>query len=288
MTIGEVSRLLGVPVPTLRSWHLRYGVGMPDRTPGGHRRYGEPQVQALRAMNAAVARGIAPSAAAQTLRASGPDSSPAVSLLLRALDRASACDQSELLAVLDEAERKYGTEQAIDAVLVPVVREIGLRWELGAVDVGVEHLATSAVRRWIGRRVAATGAQPGAAPVLLAAAPGNEHTVALEAFGLLLDRRGWPLCQLGANTPVSSLLFAARSVGAQAVVVTAHQVSRSRGAIEALVRLHSELEARLYFAGAAFDNPRRRRGVPGTYLGMQLTTAAAHVDADLRQAQNVP
>lgn len=284
MTIGEVSRLLGIPVPTLRSWHLRYGVGVPDRTTGGHRRYGEPQVQALRAMNVAVARGVAPRDAAHTLRALVREPSPAVSLMLRALDRASACDQAGLLATLDEAEKRYGTEQAVDAVLIPVFREIGLRWESGAVDVGVEHLATSAVRRWIARRLGTTPAQSLAAPVLLAAAPGNEHTVALEAFGLLLDRRGRPVCLLGANTPTSSILVAARSVVAGAVVVTAHQLSRSRGAIETLFRLSDELDAKLYFAGAAFDNPRRRRGIPGTYLGVALPEAAEQVEADLRLA----
>ncbi|HEX8099799.1 MAG TPA: MerR family transcriptional regulator [Actinomycetota bacterium] len=47
-SIGEVSALLGIPVPTLRSWERRYGAPRPARTEGGHRRYTEAEVEQLR------------------------------------------------------------------------------------------------------------------------------------------------------------------------------------------------------------------------------------------------
>jgi DNA-binding transcriptional MerR regulator len=282
MTIGQVSRLLGVPVPTLRSWELRYGVGAGDRTPGGHRRYSETQVQVLRALNAAVARGLAPSTAAQALRGPESDAEPPVDLLVQMLDRAASAQQDDLTTLLDESESRLGLERTVDQVLVPALREIGLRWELGLVDVGVEHLATAAVRRWIARRQGTLGARP-AAPVLLAAAPGNEHTIALEAFGLLLTSRGSPTVQLGANSPVQAILSAARTTRAAAVVVTAHQVSRRRAAIAALDCLQREYLAPLYFAGAAFDSPGHRRGVPGSYLGTNLPQAVQQLEADVRR-----
>lgn len=282
MTIGQVSQLLGVPVPTLRSWQLRYGVGMPDRTPGGHRRYAEPHVQALRAFNAAVMHGIAPSAAAQALGKAPSDGQPSFSLpLLLLLDRVFAGDQRGMTVALDEAEAQLGTEQSVHSVLVPAMLEVGLREELGVVDSDVERRAIEAIRRWVARRTGTAACRPGAASVLLAVAPGSQHTLALETFGMLLERRGWPTCQLGANTPVSAMLSAARTIGAQAAVVIAHQVSRSRPAIEALQCLRSELGIRLYFAGPAFDSPRRRRDVPGTYLGTVLPDAVERVEADL-------
>lgn len=39
ITIGELSRILGVSTATLRSWELRYGWPEPMRTRGSHRRY---------------------------------------------------------------------------------------------------------------------------------------------------------------------------------------------------------------------------------------------------------
>ena len=38
MTIAQVSALLGIPVPTIRSWERRYGFPTPSRTRGRHRR----------------------------------------------------------------------------------------------------------------------------------------------------------------------------------------------------------------------------------------------------------
>jgi len=40
--------MLGVSVPTLRSWERRYGWPVPLRTTGGHRRYSSEQVADLR------------------------------------------------------------------------------------------------------------------------------------------------------------------------------------------------------------------------------------------------
>ena len=145
LTIGQVSELLGVPVPTLRSWHERYGVGAPPRTAGGHRRYRPDQVEVLRSLSTAVARGIAPRSAAQALREPRRDPElPAT--LVRLLDRILACDQPGIAAVLDEQEQAVGVDSTVDRLLLPALQEVGRRWELGLVDVGVEHLATAAVR----------------------------------------------------------------------------------------------------------------------------------------------
>jgi CheY-like chemotaxis protein len=47
-SIGAVSRMLGIPTATLRTWQDRYGVVVPERSAGGHRLYTRPQVEQLR------------------------------------------------------------------------------------------------------------------------------------------------------------------------------------------------------------------------------------------------
>ena len=47
LTISDLSERTGVPPATLRSWESRYGFPRPTRLPGGHRRYGEPDVAAV-------------------------------------------------------------------------------------------------------------------------------------------------------------------------------------------------------------------------------------------------
>jgi DICT domain-containing protein len=69
-----MASLTGVAAPTLRAWETRYGVPVPRRLAGGHRRYGPADVELVRAvlafrgeglaMQAAVARARAPVAAA--------------------------------------------------------------------------------------------------------------------------------------------------------------------------------------------------------------------------------
>src|SRR4051812_27451518 len=57
LTISSVSSLLGVPVPTLRSWERRYGFPSPARTNGRHRRYAMDEVELLRALRDEITRG---------------------------------------------------------------------------------------------------------------------------------------------------------------------------------------------------------------------------------------
>jgi DNA-binding transcriptional MerR regulator len=46
-SIGAVSRMVGVPTSTLRSWEERYGVVVPHRSSGGQRLYSRDQVHQL-------------------------------------------------------------------------------------------------------------------------------------------------------------------------------------------------------------------------------------------------
>jgi CheY-like chemotaxis protein len=46
--IGALSRMLGVPSTTIRSWEDRYGVVVPERSGGGQRLYSRDQVEHLR------------------------------------------------------------------------------------------------------------------------------------------------------------------------------------------------------------------------------------------------
>ena len=47
LSIGEVSELTGVKVATLRAWQTRYGFPVPQRLPGGHRRFTGRDVEAI-------------------------------------------------------------------------------------------------------------------------------------------------------------------------------------------------------------------------------------------------
>ncbi len=67
-TIGSISRLLDVPVATIRTWEKRYGFVVPARTRGGQRVYSREQLEQLRFVAARVAEGMRPAEAYRLLR----------------------------------------------------------------------------------------------------------------------------------------------------------------------------------------------------------------------------
>jgi DNA-binding transcriptional MerR regulator len=74
MSIGEVSRRTGVTVPTLRAWERRYGLLLPVRTAGGHRRYHDDDVRRVQAVLELARQGWAVAAAARRVAGQGSTS----------------------------------------------------------------------------------------------------------------------------------------------------------------------------------------------------------------------
>jgi DNA-binding transcriptional MerR regulator len=66
-SIGAVARMLDIPPATLRTWEERYGLPVPQRSPGGHRLYSRDQVDQLRFVKAQTAEGMAPADAHRLL-----------------------------------------------------------------------------------------------------------------------------------------------------------------------------------------------------------------------------
>jgi CheY-like chemotaxis protein len=66
-SIGAASKLVGVPVATLRTWHERYGVVVPGRSHGGQRLYSREQLEQLQFVASQVASGLSPADAHRVL-----------------------------------------------------------------------------------------------------------------------------------------------------------------------------------------------------------------------------
>ena len=76
MPIGEVARRTGVTVPTLRAWERRYGLLLPVRTAGGHRRYSDEDVQRVLAVLELTGQGWGVGAAARRVAGRGSAAAP--------------------------------------------------------------------------------------------------------------------------------------------------------------------------------------------------------------------
>ena len=285
LPISEVSRLLAVPVPTLRSWELRYGIPDTARSPGNHRRYYPDQLHALRLMRDEIVRGKRASAAARSVRAVLGLDGPARTLTDEFLAASRAGEPSVLHDVLHRSNKALGLGGTVDDVLMPGMRQIGLWWATGHCDMAEERLTTESVRGWLSDICSLAPKSNQAGPVLLACGPSDLHTLGLEALATLLRHRGWNCRVLGGRVPADALVTSARGTAAVGVVVVSHLASGRLRSVES-IRTAERAGMNVFYAGNSFGSPKSRVGVPGTYLGTCLADACVIVEEKLRRARS--
>lgn len=275
--IAEAARQLGVPMPTLRSWELRYNMPETVRGVGKHRRYSTAELHGLRLMRDEIARGKRASQAAQSVRELLQLTGAASEFVD---DILAASERSDPVAVREHLTRAQGTlglAACLDDVLLPAMRQVGLWWQTGRCDVEQEHLATEASRAWLETLSAYAPPPARPTPIVLACGPTDLHTIGLEALATLLRYRQWTVRLLGARTSVPALETAIHATGAGAVVIVSHLNSGRARAIQSL-HAANVLGVEVFYAGNAFTSARSRRNLPGAYLGARLQDACKLID----------
>jgi DNA-binding transcriptional MerR regulator len=272
LPIAEVSRRLGVPMPTLRSWELRYQMPAGVRGAGKHRRYTSAELHGLRLMRDQIARGNRASLAAVAVRELLGLTGPPADYIADILSAAARSDPIAIREHLSRAQAALGLGSCLDDVLLPAMQQIGLWWQTGRCDIDQEHLATEAARAWLETLTAYAPPPAGPTPIVLACGPTDLHTIGLEALGILLRYHHRAVRLLGARTLVPALTAAIHATGAGAVVIVSHINTGRQRAIQSLHAANNE-NANVYYAGNAFSSPRSRRNLPGTYLGTRLQDA---------------
>jgi DNA-binding transcriptional MerR regulator len=278
--IAEVSRQLGVPMPTLRSWELRYNIPKNVRGVGKHRRYSPAELHGLRLMRDEIARGKRASLAAESVRELLGLTGLAADFIADILDASQRSDSVAIRDHLSRAQSVLGLPVCLDDVLLPAMQQVGLWWQTGRCDVEQEHLTTETARAWLETLAAYAPAPARPTPIVLACGPTDLHTIGLEALGILLRYEQWSCRLLGARTSVDALTTALHATGAGAVVVVSHLNTGRQRAIQALQAV-DQRKVQVFYAGNAFSSPRSRRSVPGHYLGTRLQDACRLIDAAL-------
>ena len=167
--INEAARLLGVPMPTLRSWELRYGLPAGRRRPGTHRRYSPEDLHGLRLMRDEIARGKQASVAAASVRSLLGLAGPAADLVAAIMTASDRGDPDAVRRQLSRAKAALGLAGCLDDVLMPALKQVGLWWQAGRCDVEQERLTTEAARAWLESMAAFAPPPTRAHPIVLAA-----------------------------------------------------------------------------------------------------------------------
>lgn len=213
---GWVARRLRVAPATLRTWHRRYGIGPTGRTVGGHRRYLPQDLDRLERMRRLMLTGLPTAEAARvsTDPGSGP---PSVATeprrggragvaergdrqLRRLTSAAMALDQLVVEPLLAGALPRRGVVPTWTELIVPVLVEMGERYERGGDCVEVEHLFTECTRTALSSVIRRRRRWDGYPPALLACLDREQHSLTLHALGAALAEIG---CRVASWAPRS-------------------------------------------------------------------------------------
>jgi DNA-binding transcriptional MerR regulator len=236
LSVAALARRLGVAPATLRTWDRRYGLGPTGHSAGSHRRYTPADVVRLEQMRRMTLDGVSPAEAARAALAldegelAASTETPVARVVplhrtdaaVRGLTRAAlALDARAIDRTVTEALATHGVVWTWDALLVPVLANVGERWDASGNGVDVEHLLSESILSAL-RSVSASEPRT-VRPVLLACAPEELHTLPLQALWAALAERGVDARVLGARVPAAALSAAVRRGGASAVFLWAHR-----------------------------------------------------------------
>jgi len=275
--VGQVARLTGISVETLRVWERRYGAPVAVRLPSGHRRYTGEQVRHLRRVAEALARGHR---AGQVVKLSeegleellGTSSSPAAApFLQRWMERVREFAEAELRRELEKGLSQEDLCGFLEYRVGPLLSAVGRAWADGDIQVRHEHVVTHVVDDVL-RQIRRPMEPAADAPlVLLATLPGELHEVGLQMTAAVCADAGLRTSMLGAQTPLDDIVGTAQETGATIVAISVSLYSGGVDADRALAELRRQLPAGTELVVGGAGARRGRRGPRGVRFFERFT-----------------
>ena len=292
----------GIKPDTLRAWERRYGLPVPERTPGGHRLYSQYDIEIIKWLQARQEEGLRINRAVDLWRSmqnSGQDpllvmpieevGAPTITGELvsgKTLDEMkdnwiAACmafDEPTAEAILAQAFARYPLETVCIEVLRRGLSEIGTMWYSGESTVQQEHFASALVIRRLDALLAAAPAPTRKGRVLIACPPSEGHIISPLIITLFLRHRGHDVIYLGANVPIGQLDRTISDTHPNLIVLTAQQLTTAATLYQVAQSL-SELKVPLGYGGLIFNLlPELRERIPGHFLGETLEQAVQEIE----------
>jgi MerR family transcriptional regulator, light-induced transcriptional regulator len=222
--ISTLSARTGVNTVTLRAWERRYGLLKPKRTPKGHRLYSDQDVALIKSVLRLLEEGVSISQVRPLLEQPGAEGTVASDTWTRtrqALIRAiEGFDETRLEQLYSEALSLYPVDMVTRRLLLPLLRELGTRWESAVGSVAEEHFFALYLRNKLGARFHHRTPNPAGPKLLAACLPGEMHELGLLLFALAAHEAGYRVVLLGANMPLTELPVVVKRTGAEALVLS--------------------------------------------------------------------
>lgn len=277
-----VARLSGLAPATIRAWERRYGAVAPDRTEGNARRYSADQVRRLVLLREAVERGHAigdvAALPAEELRSLAGEAGGGPALETGLTDRTHArlledylqelevFNSRAAMELLSRTAALLPAEELVFQLLLPLLHEVGDRWERGELSVAHEHLMSGHLKGLLSTMVRLQGVAAGRPKVILATPPGQLHEFGALVGAFVTAARELEPVYLGPDLPWDDLALAVERGGAELVVLSvvldldAEAMDEVGRAVESLSR-RSEV-----WIGLREGHPLAERRLPVRFL----------------------
>lgn len=277
LTISALEKELGIGKDTLRVWERRYGFPRPTRDARGERRYPLDQVARLRLVRRLLDQGMRPhqvlglpAKALQERSRPAGDAEPAQPPVeMKALLKRH--DAQALQHTLRTMLLREGLERFVLDTAGPLIEAIGQWWARGEIEVFEEHLATEQLHRVLREAVSQVPAGEGRPRMLITTLPNEPHALGLLLAEAVMRLDGAHCTPLGAQTPESQILVAARAGGTDIVALSFSDYCALAPMREAIAGLRKALPAKVELWCGGAGAARLKKPPPGVHLIARLS-----------------
>ncbi len=251
--VKAAAELSGLTPETLRAWERRHQAVVPHRDEQGRRLYDSAMVERLARLHRLTARGhpirdlaALDDAALDRLLDEARQSGygPVETLPGRMLDAVAEYRVDEFDRDLSVAIATLPVPILVARVVMPLLREVGVRWADGRLAIAQERLVSSLLRT---RLLSILNHHPRERRprVLFATLPGEPHELGLLGAALLAHEADAPVLYLGTELPAAELLRVAGRIETGAIAISSIDPAQARATLAELQQLHQRLPAEI-------------------------------------------
>lgn len=266
--INFVANRTGLSTHVIRVWERRYGAIEPARSDTNRRLYSDADIDRLKLLHRVRSEGQSirliaqrPNSELKALltQVDGDKLQPLPALEMRGRD-----DQTQLLALFEacrnailamdeallartllDASVRLPLITLLDDFVGPLMTWVGDRWHDGSIRVAHEHMATAAIRSFLGRMKQIHRAGSGAPCIVLSTPAGQDHELGALMAAAIAANEGWRDLYLGPNLPAQEIALAAMESGARAVAISISTPGNNPDVIHEMQTLRQVLEERI-------------------------------------------
>jgi DNA-binding transcriptional MerR regulator len=268
--IRTVSELTGVNSVTLRAWERRYGLIKPLRTPKGHRLYTRDDIQLIQEILERLAAGASIGQIAREILDNAVtddgDSDTWSRYNRQMIDAIVNFNNQALDAVYNDAMSLYPVDVVTVRLILPLLEELGSRWEKQTGSVAEEHFFSVYLRNKLGARFHHLNMKNAGPKLIVACLPGEHHEFGLLLFALMALGKGYQIILLGADLPIGDLHHVAAKTGCDGIVLSGSASLACEALYEDILDLNEAVSIPVFIGGDVANTCRDDLAQTGVYV----------------------